>query len=176
MPPRTGTEGSRLITIRGNSGSGKSLLAQAIRRARPRGIAILGHDTLRREILNVSDHPGALSVDFIDLSARFALDNGLHVVTEGILHSEIYGAMLTRLVRDHRGVSASFAYELELDETLRRHRTKARAGDVPEAAVESWYRATDPIPALQEIVFDDTFTTEHALDVILRTVSWTASP
>src|SRR5690606_32290560 len=74
-----GTADSRFIIIRGNSGSGKSILAQAIRSARPRGVAILGHDPLRREILHVSDRPGALSVDYIDMSARFALDNGLHV-------------------------------------------------------------------------------------------------
>lgn len=169
-----GTADSRLITIRGNSGSGKSLLAQAIRSARPRGIAILGHDTLRREILHVSDRPGALSVDYIDLSARFALDNGLHVVIEGILHSEIYGDMLTRLVRDHRGTSASYYYELELEETLRRHRTKVKAAEVSEASVESWYRATDRIPSLEEFVFDSTFTTAQARDVVLRDVSWVA--
>lgn len=170
MSGSIGTAESRLITIRGNSGSGKSLLAEAIRSARPRGIAILGHDTLRREILNVSDRPGALSVDYIDLSARFALNNGLHVVIEGILHSEIYGEMLTRLVRDHRGTSASYCYELELQESLRRHRTKAKAA---EASVASWYRATDRVPLLNEFIFDSTFTSDQALNVVLGDVSWT---
>ena len=37
-----GSEGSLLIIIRGNSGSGKSSLAKANRAARPRGIAIVG--------------------------------------------------------------------------------------------------------------------------------------
>ena len=173
MSGSIGTAESRLITIRGNSGSGKSVLAEAIRSARPRGIAILGHDTLRREILNVPDRPSALSVDYIDLSARFALNSGLHVVIEGILHSEIYGEMLTRLVRDHRGTSASYCYELELQETLRRHRTKAKADEVSEAAVASWHRATDQVPLLNEFIFDSTFTTDQALDVVLRDVSWT---
>jgi ABC-type dipeptide/oligopeptide/nickel transport system ATPase component len=172
MSGSVGTADTRLVTIRGNSGSGKSLLAQAIRSARPRGIAILGHDTLRREILHVPDRPGALSVDYIDLSARFALDHGLHVVIEGILHSEIYGDMLTGLVRDHRGTSASYCYELALDETLRRHRTKAKAAEVTEASVTSWFRPTDRVPGLHEFVFDSTFTTEQALDVVLSDVSW----
>lgn len=172
MSGSIGTADSRLITIRGNSGSGKSRLAEAIRSARPRGIAILGHDTLRREILHVPDRPGALSVAYIDLSARFALDNGLHVVIEGILHSEIYGEMLTRLVRDHRGTSASYCYELELEETLRRHRTKSLAAEVSEASVESWFRATDRVPPLEEFILDSSFTTEQALDVVLRDVSW----
>jgi ABC-type dipeptide/oligopeptide/nickel transport system ATPase component len=172
MSGSIGTADTRLITIRGNSGSGKSLLAQAIRSARPRGIAILGHDTLRRDILHVPDRPGALSVDYIDLSARFALDHGLHVVIEGILHGEIYSDMLTRLVRDHRGTSASYYYELTLEETLRRHRTKAKAAEFSEASVESWFRTTDRVPPLHEFVFDSTFTTEQALDVVLGDVSW----
>jgi ABC-type glutathione transport system ATPase component len=49
----TGSTDTRLIVIRGNSGSGKSYLAQAIRDARPRGVAIVAHDVLRREILHV---------------------------------------------------------------------------------------------------------------------------
>lgn len=54
-----GSAGSRLIIICGNSGSGKSSLAKAIRTARPRGIAIVGHDVLRREILH-GRHSGLL--------------------------------------------------------------------------------------------------------------------
>ena len=73
-------------------------------------MAIIGHDVLRREILHVRDHPGALSVPYIDLSARFALDNGLDVVIEGILHSESYGEMLTRLRNDHIGVTRCYYY------------------------------------------------------------------
>lgn len=96
-----GSETFRLIIIRGNSGSGKSSLAKAIRAARPLGVAVIGHDVLRGESLHVRDHPGALSAPYIDMSARFALDHGLHAVTEGILHSEIYEAMLTRLQSDH---------------------------------------------------------------------------
>lgn len=140
-----GTTDSRLIIIRGNSGSGKTLLAHAIREARPRGIAIISHDVLRREILHVRDHPESLSVGYIDLSARFALNHGLHVVVEGILHSESYGEMLTRLVEDHAGVSRCYRYHLDLAETLRRHRTKSLASEVSEEQVSSWHRPFDPV-------------------------------
>lgn len=167
-----GTTDSRLIIIRGNSGSGKTLLAHAIRHARPRGIAIISHDVLRREILHVRDHPGALSVEYIDLSARFALDHGLHVIVEGILHSESYGAMLERLVADHRGVSRCYRYDLDLEETLRRHRTKVLASEVSEDQVSSWYRPVDPAGALPESVFDATVSAQRALDTVLTDAGW----
>jgi len=73
------------VIVRGNSGSGKSALAAAVRAARPRGVAILGHDVLRRQIL----------------------------------HEEIYGNVLRRLLDDHLGVSRCFRYDLPFEETLR---------------------------------------------------------
>lgn len=167
-----GSETSRLIIIRGNSGSGKSSLAKAIRAARPRGVAIIGHDVLRREILHVRDHPGALSVPYIDMSARFALDQGLHVIVEGILHSEIYGDMLARLRSDHRGVTRSYCYELELDETLRRHRTKPLADEVTEEIVASWYRSVDRVPELDEAVLGAGLSASDALERVLVDVGW----
>lgn len=174
MMGRAGSDRSRLIVIRGNSGSGKSELARAIRASRPRGIAIIGHDVLRREILHVRDHPGALSVPYIDLSARFALDSGLDVVIEGILHSESYGEMLTGLKREHRGVTRCYRYELDLEETLRRHRTKSLAAEVGEDKVASWYRSEDRVNGLEEFVFDATFRTEDALEQVLLDVGWRA--
>lgn len=170
----TGSENSRLIIIRGNSGSGKSQLAHAIRSARPRGVAIIGHDVLRREILHVRDHPGALSMPYIDLSARFALDNGLDVVIEGILHSESYGGMLTQLRNDHVGVTCCYYYELTLDETLRRHRTKALAAKVSESDVASWYRRDDRVVDLDESVFDVDISAADALDRVLADARWSS--
>lgn len=168
----TGSESSRLIIVRGNSGSGKSQLAHAVRDARPRGVAIIGHDVLRREVLHVRDRPGALSVHYVDLSARFALDNGLDVVIEGILHAEIYGDMLSRLRSDHLGITRSYCYELELDETLRRHRTKPLAAEVTEDQVASWYRSSDRIGGLVEVIFDATVRARDALDRVLEDVDW----
>ncbi|WP_426303192.1 AAA family ATPase [Arthrobacter sp. R-11] len=169
---RTGSTETRLIVIRGNSGSGKSQLAHAIRAARPRGVAIIGHDVLRREILHVRDHPGALSVPLIDMTTRFALDNGLHVVLEGILHSESYGKMLANLCRDHLRITRCYYYNLELPETLRRHRTKKLAGEVSEEQVASWYRSEDLVAGLDEAVFDETISVEAALNVVLNDVGW----
>jgi len=138
-------------------------------------VAIIGHDVLRREILHVRDHPGALSVPYIDLSARFALDHGLDVVVEGILHSESYGEMLARLRDDHVGVTRCYYYELSLDETLRRHRTKALAAEVSEADVASWYRSEDRVAALDEAVFDATVSAADALERVLVDAGWTTA-
>jgi len=64
----------------------------------------------------VRDQPGALSVDYIDLSARFALDHGIHAIVEGILHDEIYGDMFRHLLADHRGLSSCYRYDVPFEE------------------------------------------------------------
>ncbi|TDE93916.1 kinase [Occultella glacieicola] len=149
-------------------------MARSIRQARPRGVAIIGHDVLRREILHVRDRPGALSVPYIDMSARFALDHGLDVVIEGILHAEIYGEMLTQLRADHLGLTRAYYYELELGETLRRHRTKPLAVEVTEEQVTSWYVAGDRIDDLGEVIFDAGHSEHAALRKVLADVGWSA--
>src|SRR5699024_5501323 len=74
-----------LILLRGNSGSGKSTVAAALRQAYGRGLAIIGQDVVRREILRERDLPGAANITMIDLMARHALAHGFHVVVEGIM-------------------------------------------------------------------------------------------
>jgi len=72
-----------LIVIRGNSASGKSAVAAAIRTRFGRGIAIVSQDNLRRVILREQDLPGGANIALIDLTARLALAHGFHVIVEG---------------------------------------------------------------------------------------------
>ncbi len=80
--------------------------------------------------------------------------------------------MLTRLREDHRGVTRSHRYDLDLDETLRRHRTKSFTGEVSEEQVASWYRSSDPVADLQESVFDAAVAPGAALERVLTDVCW----
>lgn len=115
MVSHIGTPETRLILIRGHSGSGKSSLAAGVRAARPRGAVIIGQDQLRREILRVKDYPGTPAVGYIDLSARFALDQGMDVVVEGMLYETIYGDALRALIADHRGIGNGQPPTLKFD-------------------------------------------------------------
>ena len=70
----TGASDTRLVVLRGNSGSGKSTVARALQRLRPRDLAWVGQDLLRRDVLRAQDLPGTVTVDLIDATARLALD------------------------------------------------------------------------------------------------------
>lgn len=168
-----GERDSRLIIVRGNSGTGKSTLAAAIREARPRGIAIIGQDQLRREILHVRDYPGTPAAGYVDVSVRYALNCGLHAVVEGILHAAIYGEVLRHLIADHRGVTRCYRYEMSFEETLRRHATKANADEFGEVEMREWWRDIDPLPGVAEEVIGADSPLPHTLRRVLTDCGWT---
>lgn len=69
--------------IRGNSASGKSAVAAAVRdRHGKRDLAIVGQDNLRRVVLREHDVPGGANIGLIDQTARFALSRGYHTLGE----------------------------------------------------------------------------------------------
>lgn len=147
-----GTEETRLIVLRGNSASGKSSVAAGLREKFGRGLALVGQDNLRRIVLRERDRPGAANIGLIDLTARYALDAGFHVVVEGILYADRYGDMLARLRADHRGPTHGYYLDVPFAETLVRHTTKPIADDVDETRLRDWYRPRDLLPGGIETV------------------------
>lgn len=171
MPCVVGTEETRLIVVRGNSASGKSSVAGRLRERFGRNLAIVGQDNLRRTVLREHDRPGAANIGLIDLTARYALDNGFHVVIEGILYADHYGSMLQDLVRTHRGVSRCYYLDVPFRETVRRHATKPDAAylqHVTEEHLRDWYREGDLLPDALETVIGTTSALDETVHQILR--------
>ncbi|MFJ4832132.1 kinase [Streptomyces sp. NPDC088747] len=162
-----GTEETRLVVLRGNSASGKSSVAAGVRERFGRGLALVGQDNLRRIVLRERDRPNAANIGLIDLTARYALDAGFHVVIEGILYADHYGDMLAQLRADHRGPSHGYYLDVPFAETLARHTTKPIADDVTETQLREWYRPFDLLPGGGEKVIGAasalTETIEHIL-------------
>jgi 8-oxo-dGTP pyrophosphatase MutT (NUDIX family) len=146
---RTGRDSGyspRLIVIRGNSASGKSAAAAAIRGKYGRGLAIVSQDNLRRIVLREHDVPGGANIGLIDQTARFALSHGYHTIVEGIFSADHYGAMLTALISDHSDRTFAYFLDVPFDETLRRHATKTGTLNYGEAEMRRWYRGLDLLP------------------------------
>jgi predicted kinase len=157
---------ARLIVIRGNSASGKSAVAAEIRRRHGRGLAIVGQDNLRRQVLRERDVPGGANIDLIDLTARFALDRGFHVIVEGILYADRYGEMLTALIADRADAARAYYLDVPWAETLRRHASKPQAAEYGEREMRAWYRERDLLPGGLEQVIPE----GSALDETVRRI------
>lgn len=165
---------TRLVVLRGNSGSGKTTTAREIRRRLGRGVAWIGQDYLRRTMLREHDRADAPNIGLIDLSARYALDQGYHVILEGGFYSPHYGAMLRRLIADHAGLTGVYYFQLALDETLRRHATRPLANTVTPEQLRSWYHARDLLGVPDEQVIDAYSSLDQTVERIIRELSWAA--
>lgn len=165
-----GTSDTRLIVLRGNSASGKSSVAAGLREKFGRNLAIVAQDNLRRIVLRERDRPDGANIGLIDLTARYALDNGFHVVIEGILYADRYGTMLQHLARAHQGVTRCYYLHVPFEETVLRHTTKpdtAYLAHVNEGHLRDWYRDKDLLPDGLETVIDAASTLEDTVQQIL---------
>lgn len=148
----TGTPRTRLVVLRGNSGSGKSTVARALRDRYGRGAALVEQDYLRRIVLKERDRPGAANIELIDQTVRFALDHDYHVVLEGILYAAHYGDMLRRLVADHAGETFVYYFDVPFDETVRRHATRPQSSDFTVEQMRDWFVHDDQLGVCGETV------------------------
>ena len=97
-----GSDRTRLIVLRGNSGSGRSTVAAAPREAYGRGMAWVSQDLIRRTILREKDRPDGVNIGLIGHVVRYSLDLA---ILDGILYADRYEKVLAGLPgrgRSHR--------------------------------------------------------------------------
>jgi predicted kinase len=162
-----GSDQTRLIVVRGNSGSGKSTVAKELREAYGRGVAWVSQDLIRRNILKEKDRAGGVNIALIDLVARYSLDKGYHVVLDGIFHADRYETMLAGLAGDHLGVSRFYYLDVSLEETFRRHATRPLAAEVSPDQMRDWYRRRDLLGGIRERIISEASTLAQTTALIL---------
>jgi hypothetical protein len=162
-----GTQASRLIVLRGNSGSSKTTAARALRERFGRRLAWVEQDYLRRVVLKELDAPGGVNIGLIEQTVLYALAHGYIVVLEGILNTGRYGEMLERLASTSQ--AHFFYFQLSFGETVRRHATRPQASEFTPDTMREWYRPADLLPFVPERVFDETLSLEDVVKVIVET-------
>jgi len=76
---------SKLIIIRGNSGSGKTTIAKKLQDYLGHGTLLIAQDVVRRDMLKVHDREGNLSIELIRQIAEYGKGRCEVVIVEGIL-------------------------------------------------------------------------------------------
>lgn len=140
---------STLIVLRGNSGSGKSTVARALQREL--GAVWIEQDYFRRTVLGESGNYSPLSVELVEQSAALALRDGRTVIMDGMFNPRKYSDTLARLRDGHSGRSLFYAWDLSLEETLRRHAMRPdKQSDFGEKQMRSWYHGWNPLQGIAE--------------------------
>lgn len=89
-------------------------------------------DNLRRIVLRERDRPGGANIGLTDLTARYAMDAGFHVVVEASSTPTATRHARAAACADHRGPTHGYYLDVPFGETLARHATKPIADDVED--------------------------------------------
>jgi len=158
---------SKLIIIRGNSGSGKSTVAKKLQHKLGYGTMLIPQDVIRREILRVKEVDGNPSIDLIMQIAKFGKDIGYNVIIEGILFKKRHKMMLMRLIQEF---DKSYVYYIDIpfEETLRRHQSKSV--DFGEAEMRDWWHEKDYLGVYKEVLVDESLNEDEIVSMIFKNV------
>jgi len=145
---------SRLVIIRGNSGSGKSTIAKRLQQELGYGTMLIPQDVIRREIIRTKDVAKNPSIQLIKDIAIYGHRIGYDVIIEGILIRKRYGKMLRELT-DLFGEVYIYYFDISLKETLRRHATKPNSHEFGEDQMREWYVEKDTLGLANEKLITD---------------------
>ena len=142
-----------LIVLRGNSGSGKTTVAEALQQRLGWPTAVLEQDHFRRVVYAEREgrsHPGGMAhAALLEAAAAHCLGEGQHLVLEGILNAQRYGAMLERIAA-RADEARFFAFDLPFEETVRRHAGRPKASAFEPEEMRGWYHGWNPLPFVEE--------------------------
>jgi adenylate kinase family enzyme len=138
---------SKLIIIRGNSGSGKTTIAKEVCSRIGDGLSddtmLVQQDMLRRDILRERDMLEKRSIiELTELVVEFGRKQRRTVILEGIFSVKKYGAMLRKLASNF-DESYIYYFDLPFEETLARHITKSNSHEFGEKEMREWWNEKD---------------------------------
>lgn len=161
---------SKLIIIRGNSGSGKTTIAKNLQTHLGPGTLVISQDVIRRDMLKVADREGNLSIDLIRQIAEFGKDKCEFVIVEGILDEGRYGDMLRGLIRYYDQNADIYYFDVPFEETVKRHNNRPKKLEFGEDSLRSWWMPQDFLEEANEIILTSEMTQEDVIEKILNRI------
>lgn len=161
---------SKLIIIRGNSGSGKTTTAKRLQNHFGNGTLLVSQDVVRREMLKVHDRDGNLSIDLIRQIAEYGKGKCEYVIVEGILNKGRYGEMLTNLIQFFNDHAYVYYFDLSFEETVKRHNTRLKKTEFGEEALRKWWKEKDYLGVSGETLLTDDLSEDDVFNLILSRI------
>ncbi|QWI25605.1 hypothetical protein EXW34_31050 (plasmid) [Bacillus mycoides] len=157
-----------LIIIRGNSGSGKSTIARQLQLLL-KDTLLVPQDVVRRDMLRVKGNVGNLSIELIKQIALYGIGKVNYVIVEGILNTHRYKNMLTELINTFEETHIYY-YDISLEETVTRHKTKPNKDDFGKAELTAWYINKDFLDSPNEKIISETMSVDETVKMIITDI------
>lgn len=159
---------SKLIIIRGNSGSGKTSVANGLQKKLGRNTLLISQDVVRREMLWVNDGKDTLAIPLMISLLQYGREHCSYVILEGILNASWYQPLFEAAIREFGSEIYAYYYDISFEETLKRHGNKSKRFEFGEEEMRRWWNEKDYIGFIPERFFKEDVTLECAMDRICQ--------
>lgn len=161
---------SKIIILRGNSGSGKTTVANALQKKLGRGTLIISQDVIRREMLWVRDESETKAISLLISLVRYGKQNCDFVILEGILNAVWYKELFEIIKLEFNSSTYAYYYDLSFEETLQRHKTKPNCNEFGENDMKQWWNEKDFIEIIEEKILSQELSIEETVDIIIKDI------
>lgn len=159
---------TQILLIRGNSASGKTSLATLLQQTLGPDTILLSQDHLRRTILYTKDGQETKTIPLLLSILETAQTLSDVIILEGIFRSDWYQPVWSYLEEHFPNSVQAYYYDLPFEETLVRHRTRAKASEFGQDALERWFVPKDYLYRFSERRIGPDTSLEDALNLILQ--------
>jgi predicted kinase len=161
---------SKIIILRGNSGSGKTTVAKALQKKLGRGTLIISQDVIRREMLWVRDGSETKAISLLIDLVKYGRKNCDFVILEGILNAEWYTELFEIIRLEFNCSIYAYYYDLSFEETLHRHQTKPNCNEFGENDMKQWWIDKDFIEIIEEKILTQRLSIDETVDIIMKDI------
>jgi adenylate kinase family enzyme len=156
--------------LRGNSASGKTTVARALRQKLGRGTFLIEQDNIRRKMLWVEDGINNKSIDLLINLVIYGRKNCDTIILEGILNSYIYDSLFRQIKELFAENIYAYYFDLPFEETVRRHKIREQTADIGfrEAEMKSWWREKDYLSMICEKMIGNDVGEEKIIEMIYQ--------
>lgn len=141
---------SKLIILRGNSGSGKTTIAKELQKHFGRNTMLISQDVIRRDMLWVKDGESTEAIPLMKELLAYGIKHSDIVILEGIMYADWYKPLFELAIRLYGTEVYAYYFDLPFEETLERYQTKPNCNEFGEEAMRRWWREKDFSDVLRE--------------------------
>ena len=162
---------TKLIILRGNSGSGKTTIAKLLQKSLGEETLLVSQDIVRREMLMVPDLQGNMSIELIKRITEFGKGTCKVVILEGILKKQVYEELLLDLVDYFDYHVYAYYFDLPFTETVERHKLRSSAKEFGEVRLNTWWIPHDQLGINGEVMLTIDMSQQDIVDLILHQIN-----
>jgi len=161
---------TKLIILRGNSGSGKTTIAKMLQKSLGEETLLVSQDIVRREMLMVPDSLGNMSIELIKRITEFGKGKCKVVILEGILKKQVYEELLLDLSEYFDSKVYAYYFDLPFTETVERHKLRSSSKEFGEERLNTWWIPNDQLEINGEVMLTIDMGQEDIVDLILHQI------